>query len=177
MHDREFARERVVADLERLPQQLVGILVGLAMHELPRVRVTINPVVQAFRFIVPFAWISLVVLWFGTSLWGKVFLVTYAVFFVMVISTLGALRLVDPTLSRVATVLGMSRTKRAFVVHLRAAAPSIASAPTGRMNSHVEPASGSSVTNSRRAANAKNSTASRSVRRRDAQIALRYVRR
>lgn len=107
---------------------VLGVAIGLAMAELTRFRMTLHPVIQAFRFIVPFAWISLTVLWFGTSYWGKIFLVAYAVFFVMVISTAESVRHVDPTLSRVATVLGMGRFRRAFVVHLRAASPSIASA-------------------------------------------------
>lgn len=105
-----------------------GVGVGLGMSELARVRMTLAPVIEAFRFVVPFAWIPLVVLWFGTSFWGKILLVGYAVFFVMVVSTSESVRHVDPTLTRVATVLGMSRWRRAWSVHLRAAAPSIASA-------------------------------------------------
>lgn len=105
-----------------------GIGLGMAMSELARVRMTLYPVVEAFRFVVPFAWIPIVVLWFGTSFWGKILLVGYAVFFVMVISTSESVRRVDPTLTRVATVLGMSPLRQAFAVRLRAAAPSIASA-------------------------------------------------
>lgn len=105
-----------------------GISLGLAMSELARLRMTLHPVVEAFRFVVPFAWIPLVVLWFGTSFWGKIMLVGYAVFFVMVISTSESVRHVDPTLSRVATVLGMSPLRQEWSVRLRAAAPSIASA-------------------------------------------------
>ena len=46
-----------------------------------------TPVVESLRFIVPFAWIPLTILWFGTSYTGKILLVAYAVFFVMVVST------------------------------------------------------------------------------------------
>lgn len=107
---------------------VLGVLVGLAMAELPRLRWTLHPLVEGFRFIVPFAWISLTILWFGISFWGKLLLVAYAVFFIMVISTKEAIRNVDRTLSNAATVLGMSRRERALQVHLRAAGPTIASA-------------------------------------------------
>jgi len=46
----------------------------------------------------------------------------------MVVSTARAVAQVEPTLSRVATMLGMRRWRRAWSVHARAAAPTIASA-------------------------------------------------
>ncbi len=105
-----------------------GIAVGALMGESRRFRDAATPVVESLRFVVPFAWIPLTVLWFGTSYTGKVLLVAYAVFFVMVVSTARAMTTVEPTLSRVSTMLGMSRFQRALRVHLPAAAPTIASA-------------------------------------------------
>ena len=105
-----------------------GVLVGLAMGESRAFRQFSAPVIESLRFIVPFAWIPLTILWFGTSYTGKILLVAYAVFFVMVVSTARAVTQVDPTLSRVGTMLGMGRWRLALNVHLRAAAPSIASA-------------------------------------------------
>lgn len=106
---------------------LLGVLVGTLIGERPVARMTIGPVIEAMRFIVPFAWIPLTVLWFGTSLTGKVVLVAYAVFFVMVVTTARSIATVDPTLTRVGTMLGMRPGAIAFKVHLRAAAPGIAS--------------------------------------------------
>ena len=107
---------------------VLGIAVGVLMGESRSVRMTITPVVESLRFIVPFAWIPLTILWFGTSFTGKILLVAYAVFFVMVVSTTRSMLQVEPTLSRVGTMLGMRRWELALKVHLRAAAPSIASA-------------------------------------------------
>jgi len=107
---------------------VLGIAVGMLMGESRRFRLTVEPVVESLRFIVPFAWIPLTILWFGTSFTGKIALVSYAVFFVMAVSTARAMAMVDPTLSRVGTVLGMSRWRLAWQVHIRAAAPTIASA-------------------------------------------------
>lgn len=104
---------------------ILGIVVGLVLTALPRLGLALSPVIEVLRFIVPFAWIPLTILWFGTSIEGKVFLVAYAVFFVMLISTSDAVRNVDPTLLRVATMLGMSRWRSLFSVQFRAAASSI----------------------------------------------------
>jgi ABC-type nitrate/sulfonate/bicarbonate transport system permease component len=106
---------------------VLGILVGTLIGERPAVRMTIGPVIEALRFVVPFAWIPLTVLWFGTSLTGKIVLVAYAVFFVMVVTTAQAIANVDSTLAKVGTMLGMRPFEVAFKVHLRAAAPGIAS--------------------------------------------------
>jgi ABC-type nitrate/sulfonate/bicarbonate transport system permease component len=107
---------------------IFGVAVGALMGEWRSFRLAATPVVEAFRFVVPFAWIPLTILWFGTSYLGKIVLVAYAVFFVMVVSTARAIAHVDPILSRVGTVLGMGPWRLAFQVHLRAAAPTIASA-------------------------------------------------
>jgi len=107
---------------------LFGILTALALHNVERLRLVVAPLLEVFRFIVPFAWIPLIILWFGTSMWGKVWLVGYAVYFVMVTSGLGALSGVDRTLVRVSTMIGMSRSQQLLRIKLRAAAPSIANA-------------------------------------------------
>jgi ABC-type nitrate/sulfonate/bicarbonate transport system permease component len=107
---------------------LLGVAVGMLIGESRGFRLAATPVVESLRFIVPFAWIPLTILWFGTSFAGKIVLVAYAVFFVMLVSTARAIATVNPTLSRVGTVLGMGRWRLAWNVHLRAAAPTIASA-------------------------------------------------
>ena len=107
---------------------ILGVAIGMLIGESRSFRLAATPVVESLRFIVPFAWIPLTILWFGTSLTGKIVLVAYAVFFVMVVSTARAVATIDPMLSRVGTVLGMGRWGLAWNVHLRAAAPTIASA-------------------------------------------------
>lgn len=105
----------------------LGILVGVGVGAQPTLRMVLGPVIEAMRFIVPFAWIPLTVLWFGTSLTGKVVLVAYAVFFIMVVTTARAFTTVEPILMRVGMMLGMEPWQIAMKVQLRAAAPAIAS--------------------------------------------------
>jgi sulfonate transport system permease protein len=107
---------------------VLGVACGLAIGESRRIRLIATPVVESLRFVVPFAWIPLTILWFGTSFIGKVVLVAYAVFFVMLVSTARAVAQVEPTLTRVGRMLGMSPWHLAWAVHLRAAGPTIASA-------------------------------------------------
>jgi ABC-type nitrate/sulfonate/bicarbonate transport system permease component len=107
---------------------LLGVSVGMLIGESRHIRMAATPVIESLRFIVPFAWIPLTILWFGTSFTGKILLVAYAVFFVMVVSTARAMAQVEPTLSRVGTMLGMGPWRLAWKVHLRAAAPTLASA-------------------------------------------------
>jgi ABC-type nitrate/sulfonate/bicarbonate transport system permease component len=107
---------------------VLGLGIGMLIGEWRHFRMAATPVIESLRFIVPFAWIPLTILWFGTSYTGKILLVAYAVFFVMVVSTARAVAQVEPTLSRVGTMLGMSAWRLAWKVHLRAAAPILASA-------------------------------------------------
>jgi ABC-type nitrate/sulfonate/bicarbonate transport system permease component len=107
---------------------VLGVAIGMLVGERAWFRMAATPVIESLRFIVPFAWIPLTILWFGTSFTGKIALVAYAVFFVMVVSTARAVAQTDPTLSRVGTMLGMGSWRLAFTVHLRAAAPTLASA-------------------------------------------------
>jgi ABC-type nitrate/sulfonate/bicarbonate transport system permease component len=107
---------------------VLGVTVGMLVGEWRHFRMAATPVIELLRFIVPFAWIPLTILWFGTSFTGKILLVAYAVFFVMVVSTARAVTHVEPTLSRVGTMLGMGPWRLAWKVHLRAAAPMLASA-------------------------------------------------
>lgn len=107
---------------------VLGVAIGMLIGESRHCRMAATPVIELLRFIVPFAWIPLTILWFGTSYTGKILLVAYAVFFVMVVSTARAVIHIEPTLSRVGTMLGMGPWRLAWQVHLRAAAPMLASA-------------------------------------------------
>lgn len=100
-----------------------GYVAGAALGVSRRWRQLLGPVVEVFRFVIPFSWIPLTVLWFGTSSIGKEFLVAYAVFFVVAISVQEAVQGVDPELLKVGKTLGMAPNKLLFQVQLRAALP------------------------------------------------------
>lgn len=101
----------------------VGYMVGALLGVSQLWRRYVGPVVEVFRFVIPFSWIPLTVLWFGTSLTGKEVLVGYAVFFVMAVSVEEAVRSVDPALVKVGRMVGMSRYALIAQVQLRASLP------------------------------------------------------
>lgn len=98
---------------------VVGVLLGVSEWWSR----TLGPVVQVFRFVIPFSWIPLVVLWFGIGLDGKALLVAYAVFFVVALSVEDAVRSVDPVLVKVGRTVGMSRYVLLMKVRLRGSLP------------------------------------------------------
>ena len=65
-----------------------------------------EPIIESFRFVVAFAWIPLAILWFGTSETGKIFIIWYAGFFVMLLPAISAVRGVNPDLIKAARTLG-----------------------------------------------------------------------
>ncbi len=68
--------------------------------------VATEPVVESFRFVIPFAWIPLAILWFGTAESGKIFIIWYAGFFVLLLPTNAAVQSVDRDLVKAARTLG-----------------------------------------------------------------------
>ena len=83
------------------------------------------PSVQILRFIVPFSLIPLATLWFGFSIYGKVFIVAWAVAFVVVIATYGAIDNVNPLLLEAAAMLGIGGIQLSFRIIIPAAIGSI----------------------------------------------------
>jgi ABC-type nitrate/sulfonate/bicarbonate transport system permease component len=82
-----------------------------------------EPVVESFRFIVPFAWIPLAILWFGVHEAGKIFIIWYAGFFLILLHTIAGVRGVDPDLVKAALTLGATRRTVFVKVVLPAALP------------------------------------------------------
>lgn len=91
----------VLAVLSAVP---LGIFLG--RHKL--LFIAAEPVIESLRFVVAFAWIPLAILWFGTSESGKIFIIWYAGFFVMLLPAIAAVRGVDPDLVKAARALGAS---------------------------------------------------------------------
>ena len=104
---------------------LAGLLTGLLIARLRAVREVAGPIVEALRFVVPFSLVPLVLVWFGVSLAGKVFVVAYACYFVMVVNTTAAVGNVDPLLLKAGAMLGLRGPRLAWRVILPAALPRI----------------------------------------------------
>lgn len=98
----------------------IGIPVGLAMGSSAVTRRVATPLIVLFRPIPPFAWLALLVLWFGIGELPKVILIWTGCFTIMALSTMDGVLRVPPQLGDAARCLGANRRQ----VFLRVVIPS-----------------------------------------------------
>jgi ABC-type nitrate/sulfonate/bicarbonate transport system permease component len=103
----------------------LGIPLGVALAWLPPLRPVIAPAFELLRFIPPFAWVPIAVLWFGASTTTQALIVFIAAFPACVINAHLGVSLVDPILPRAAAMLGAGGVATLRRVVLPVAAPSI----------------------------------------------------
>ena len=102
-----------------------GVLSGVALARSAWLRALLDPVVETFRFVVPFSLVPLVIVWFGVSSIGKIFVVAYACYFVVAINTASAIQGIDPLVLKAARMLGVAGPRLLLQVILPAALPRI----------------------------------------------------
>lgn len=104
---------------------LAGLVTGVAIARSRELQAFAEPILETFRFIVPFSLVPLVIVWFGVTLTGKVLVVAYACYFVMVVNTEAAIRGVDPLIMKAAAILGLTGWRLLLTVVLPAALPRV----------------------------------------------------
>jgi ABC-type nitrate/sulfonate/bicarbonate transport system permease component len=118
----------VAATLERVvigfsTGAVLAIALGLPAGYFRAVRNVVEPIVEMLRPIPPLAMLPLFIVWVGIGETSKVGFITYATFFPMFVTTVHAVRHLDPLLVRAAQSLG-ARPWQLFVrVILPAALP------------------------------------------------------
>lgn len=105
---------------------LTAFLVASVFVAVPFIHRSFWPQVELLRFVIPFSWIPLAILWFSLSSTGKVFIVWYAVFFTVIVSFYNALAGVDVVLLKVGRMLRLSAWQQLFQIRLRSALPGLA---------------------------------------------------
>lgn len=103
----------------------VGVPLGVLLAWLPPFRPAVTPVFELVRYVPPFAWVPIAVLWFGASTTTQALIVFIAAFPACVINTQLGLSHVDPILLRAAKTLGAGATTTLARVVLPVAAPAI----------------------------------------------------
>jgi ABC-type nitrate/sulfonate/bicarbonate transport system permease component len=103
---------------------LLGIPLGVLLAWLPPVRAAVTPAFELLRFIPPFAWVPIAVLWFGASTITQALVVFIAAFPACVINAQLGVAQVDPILQRAARVLGAGSLVTLVRVVVPVAAPS-----------------------------------------------------
>lgn len=103
----------------------LGIPVGVLLAWLPPTRAAFTPIFEVLRFIPPFAWVPIAVLWFGATTTTQALIVFIAAFPACVINAQLGVGQVDPILLRAAKALGAGSWTTLVRVVLPVAAPSI----------------------------------------------------
>jgi ABC-type nitrate/sulfonate/bicarbonate transport system permease component len=102
-----------------------ALTLGLLAGQIPAIRNLLEPVVELLRPIPPLAMLPLFIVWVGIGEGSKVGFITYATFFPMFLTTVHAVRQVDPLLLRAARSLGARRAQLFLRVILPAALPEL----------------------------------------------------
>jgi ABC-type nitrate/sulfonate/bicarbonate transport system permease component len=103
----------------------LGLPLGIALAWLPPLRAVVTPAFELLRYIPPFAWVPIAVLWFGASITTQASIVFIAAFPACVINTQLGVGQVDPILLRAARTLGAGSATTLGRVVLPVAAPAV----------------------------------------------------
>ncbi|MFN7140690.1 MAG: ABC transporter permease [Limisphaerales bacterium] len=88
---------------------LVGVPFGLFLGWYGRAFQAFNPMIQIFRPISPIAWIPVAILWFGVTDAAPVFLIFLASVFPITVSSIAAVKNMQPVYLRAAQNFGLSK--------------------------------------------------------------------
>jgi len=103
----------------------LGIALGVLTGQFALVSSLLSPLFHILRPIPPIAFVPIVILWFGLSETGKLFLVVWGVFFTVWLSTHIGVQKVDRGLIRAAQMLGTPRRQTLQEIVLLGALPYI----------------------------------------------------
>ncbi len=104
---------------------LLALALGIPAGRLRPLGNLVEPIVEVLRPIPPLAVLPLFIVWVGIGEASKVLFITYATFFPMFVTTVHAVRQVDPLLLRAARSLGARRAQLFLRVVVPAAMPDI----------------------------------------------------
>ena len=104
----------------------LGVSLGLLFGWRKRLWRAVDPVVQLIRPVSPIAWFPLAVLWLGIGDAPAIAIIFLAAFFPALLTTVAAVRRVDPLLLRIALNFGSSERQIVLKVIVPAAFPQIA---------------------------------------------------
>ncbi len=102
-----------------------GITLGLLVGWFRLASDFFTPLIELTRPISPIALIPLAILWFGIGLGSKVFVITMATFFPILLNTIAGVKSTDQLMIRAARSLGAGHMRLLLTVSLPSAAPFI----------------------------------------------------
>jgi NitT/TauT family transport system permease protein len=122
--------ENIVASLKRILAgfaigAVVSIPIGLTIGSFRLGRKLIEPWTEFLRFVPATAMITTAVIWFGIGEGSKVFLITYATVFIIILNTAAGVSSIAPNKIRAARALGANDRQIFLLVTLPATVPFI----------------------------------------------------
>jgi ABC-type nitrate/sulfonate/bicarbonate transport system permease component len=122
--------DNVAASLGRIASgfclgSILGVPIGLLVGSNILARRLLEPWIEFLRFIPATAMITVAVIWFGIGEGSKIYLITYATIFVVVLNTASGVAMLSKNKIRAAQALGASRPQLFFTVILPATVPFI----------------------------------------------------
>lgn len=104
---------------------LIGIPLGLLIGSSRRMTMMLEPLNAAMYSLPHIALVPVAIVWFGLSIWSKVFIVFISTFFLILINTEDGVATVDRELSDVTKAFGSSRAHRFFTLTVPGTVPFI----------------------------------------------------
>lgn len=122
--------ENIWASLKRILSgfligSAVAIPIGLSMGSFGLARKFLEPWTEFLRFVPATAMITTAVIWFGIGEGSKIFLITYATIFIVILNTAAGVSSISVSKIRAARSLGASSGQLFFLVTLPATVPFI----------------------------------------------------
>lgn len=111
-----------------LSSVIVAIILGLILGWFPRAWDIIDPIVQVLRPISPTAWFPFIVIAFGIGNLPAIVIIFISAFFPVLLSTVSAVKKIDPIYLKVADNFEITGLKRIFKIILPSIFPYIANA-------------------------------------------------
>ncbi len=104
---------------------VISVPIGLAIGSFKIARKVIEPWTEFLRFVPATAMITTAVIWFGIGEGSKIFLITYATVFIIILNTAAGVSSISPNKIRAARALGATDAQLFFLVTLPATIPFI----------------------------------------------------
>lgn len=122
--------DNVVASLKRILSgfllgTVIAVPIGLAIGSFTIARKVIEPWTEFLRFVPATAMITTAVIWFGIGEGSKIFLITYATVFIIILNAAAGVSSISPNKIRAARALGATDSQLFFLVTLPATIPFI----------------------------------------------------
>lgn len=103
----------------------LGVVLAVVVTSSRLGEVIVDPIVELLRPVPSLALLPIFIVWFGIGETTKIVFIAYSAFFIIFVTTVEAIRNIDPILFQAAGSLGLSRPQTYYHVTLKAALPQV----------------------------------------------------